>query len=813
MKNKKNKKRTKINQSKKKIIAIVLGVLAILVLVFLGLKMFVLKENIETEEKKIDLTGFPSSLSQIYEGVTVKYSSAWFHHKYNDKYSVFCTKFLLSTPAANGQSCKLITDSSQWDTPTGAAIGAIIKDVTGGKSGKMTDMKKYYYGELAINQYLYEMGKDPNNKIGSDANNSEVQRLVKLARAAYNDAKTTFDVTLSPTSPKLTLSGNYYISDTITVKGSSNYSVALSGVNGAEVYGKSGNTFKVRIPASKVTAGSSVSLTVKVTGTKTYTVAAKYNCGNGYQPVTPAIPIERKQTDSDQVTMSVAKTKVTIEKVDSQGNKIAGAILNLKSADGSYNKDFTSKTTAIVIENLPYGTYTLSEKSAPNGYVKSSETKKLTLSDKSLNVKGTITNNKTGFTVSKRSKTIDGEIAGAVLQITDSNGKVKAKWTTTTTKKSFSGFDVGTYYLEELQAPSGYKRFTGKIKFVIGNDGKITTNSGSDTEVVLVNEPSHFTVSKRAVDVEGEIPGAVLRIVDANGKEKHRWTTTKTKKSISLLPAGTYYLEELKAPSGYKKSDIRIKFVLGEDGKITTDSGSASEVVFINDPIEATFSKVDIANSKELPGAQLQILNEKGEEIKNSNGDVLYKWISTDKPYVISKISAGKYFLVETQEPEGYVKKEERIAFEIDQYGKIIVNSKEVDKVVMENEKTKVLISKQDVTTGKEIPGAELEVLDSEGNTLDKWISTEDPHMIEGLKVGKYYLIEKIAPKGYVLSTEKVEFEIKNDGTVGMVVMLNTPIVDVPNTASAASIIVSIIGVIAVGFGGWMIYRNVKKPQ
>ena len=802
-----------IKKHKKKVIGIALGILAIIVLVFLGFKFFTSKEDLETGEKKVDLSGFPSSLSQIYEGVTVQYSSAWFHHKYNDQYSAFCTKFLLSTPAANGQSCKLITNSDQWDTPTQAAIGAIIADVTGGKNGKMTDMKKYYYGELAINQYLYETGKDSNNKIGSDSSNSEVQRLVTLAKKAYTEAKETLNVTLTPTSPKLTLSGNYYISDTITIKGSSSYSVALSGVSGAEVYNKSGNTFKVRIPASKVSAGSSISLTVKVTGTKTYKVAAKYNCGDSYQPITPSLSIERKQTDTAQVTMSVSKTKVTIQKVDSQGNNIAGAVLNLKSADGSYNKDFTSKTTPIVIADLPYGTYTLSEKTAPSGYVKNSETKKLTLSSNSLSVTGTITNNKTGFTVSKRSKTIDGEIAGAVLQITDASGNVKAKWTTTTTKKTFSGYPVGTYYLEELQAPSGYKRFTGKIKFVIGADGKITTDSGSATEVVLVNEPSHFTVSKRAVDIEGEIPGAVLRIVDSNSKEMHRWTTTTTKKSISMLPSGTYYLEEIKAPAGYKKSDVRIKFTLGEDGKITTDSGSASEVIFINDPIEATFSKVDIANSKELPGAQLQILNEKGEEIKNSNGDVLYKWISTDTPYVISKIPAGKYLLVETQEPEGYVKKEEKLAFEIDQYGKITIDGKEVDKVVMENEKTKVLISKQDVTTGKELPGAELQVLDAEGKVLDKWISTEDPHMIEGLKVGKYYLIEKIAPEGYVLSEEKVEFEIKNDGTVGMVVMLNTPIVDVPNTASAASIIISVIGVIAVGFGGWMIYRNVKKPQ
>lgn len=795
---------------KKKIIAIALGVIAALVLVFLGFKIFMSKEDLSTGTKKVDLSKFPSTLSTISEGESLgSMSTAFFHHKYNDKYSVFCTQFRMNSPA--GKSCKIITDN-QWGVPTQAAIAAIIdytRGTTGGGS-KVSDMNKYYYGELAINQFLWEQnGKDPNSNqyVGNIGTSSEVQKLVKIAGKARDKAKATFNVTLSPANPTLTKSGNYYVSNTITVKDSGgyldSYTVSLTGTSGAEVFDKSGNTFKVRIPVSKVTTGASTSITVNVTGKKSYTVAAKYDCGSNVQNVTPSYTVVENKTDSASVKMSLARTKITIQKVDSNGNKIAGAVLNLKNADGSYNKDFTSTTSPIVIEDLAYGTYTLSEKSAPAGYIKSNETKTLTLSASSLSVTGTITNNKTGFTISKRASNSSGEIAGALLQITDSSGAVKEKWTTTTTKKVLSGYAVGTYYLEELQAPAGYKRFTGKIKFTIGNDGKITTDSGSDTEVVLINDPSQFKVSKRSIDIEGEIAGAVLRIVDSNGKEITRWTTTTNKKSISMLPAGTYYLEELQAPSGYKQTDIKIKFVLSEDGKITTDSGNSSEIIFFNDPNELTISKIDIANNKELPGAQLQILNEQGK--------ALYSWISTDKPHVISKIPAGKYTLIETQEPDGYIKKTEKMAFEIDKYGKVTVASKEVDKIVMENEKTKVLISKQDVTTGKEIPGAQLQVLDADGNVLDKWTSTEDPHMIEGLKVGKYYLIEKVAPKGYVLSEEKIEFEIKNDGTIDMVVMLNTPIVDVPNTSSVAPIIITMIGVIAAGFGGWMIYRNVKK--
>lgn len=806
-------------KNKKKIIAIVISVLATVALIFLGLKLFGGKSNLETQKKSIDTSQFPATLSTVVEGEALgSMSTAFFHHKYTDKYSVICTQFRKTTPA--GHSCKIYTGSSQWGSPTSAAIAAIVDYATSGKNGKITNMNKYYYAELGINQFLWEQnGSDPDSsqKLGNIGNSSEVQELVAIAKKASAKANTTFNVTLSPASPKLTKSGDYYISDTITVKDSGgyldDYTVSLSGVSGAETTNKTATSFKVRIPVANVKTGSAVTLTVKVTGKKSYKIAAKYDCGSSYQTVTPSYTVQETKTDTASVNLSISRTKITIGKVDGNGNNIAGAVLNLKSADGTYNKDFTTTTNPIVIDDLPYGTYTLSETKAPSGYIKSNETKTLVLSEKTLNLTGTITNEKNGFTISKRSKSTSNEIAGAVLQITDANGKVIDKWTTTNTKKSFSGYAVGTYYLEEVQAPAGYVKFTGKIKFIVGADGKITTDSGSDSEIVLVNEPNQFIVSKRSIDVEGEIPGAILRIVDANGKEITRWTTTSSKKSISMLPVGTYYLEEVKAPSGYKKSDVRVKFVLDENGKITTNSGSTTEVIFVNDPIEATFSKVDIASSEELPGAELQILDENENEIKDSNGEVLHKWISTDKPHVISKIPAGKYVLVETQEPDGYVLSQEKINFQIDEYGNIKVGEEEVEKVVMENEKTKVLISKQDVTTGKELPGAELQILDASGNILDKWISAEDPHMIEGLKVGKYYLIETIAPDGYVLSEEKIEFEIKNDGTVDMVVMLNTPIVDVPNTASAASIIITVIGAIAIGFGGWMIYRNVKKTE
>lgn len=91
-------------------------------------------------------------------------------------------------------------------------------------------------------------------------------------------------------------------------------------------------------------------------------------------------------------------------------------------------------------------------------------------------------------------------------------------------------------------------------------------------------------------------------------------------------------------------------------------------------------------------------------------------------------------------------------------------------------------VSKTDITTGEELPGATLQVLDSEGNIVEQWVSTDEPHDIvalhdetQGLKDGKYTLREITAPYGYDIA-EDVEFEVKSHDITNKVEMKNKPL-------------------------------------
>ena len=335
---------------------------------------------------------------------------------------------------------------------------------------------------------------------------------------------------------------------------------------------------------------------------------------------------------------------------------------------------------------------------------------------------------------------------------------------------------------------------------------------------------SNASVEVLKTDADGKaLSGATLQVKNSNGTVIDTWTTDGQKHKISNLSSGTYTLSETAAPNGYKLSTETVKFTVDATGKVKDSSGNViSLITFKNEKMSVKVSKQDIANSSEVPGAKLVI--------KNSEGKEIIQWTSSSKPYVIRGLAAGTYTLTETMAPDGYTKSEESITFKIGTDGKVYnADGKVIDQVIMYNKKTStpggVSISKQDATTGKELPGATLVVKDYDGKQIDTWVSTDTPHLIENLKAGIYTLTETIAPNGYILSNETVTFTVKDDGSVTKVVMYNSPNskdvpsgnggeeVPVENTGSYNTITSTVVGSLIILIGGITLFKTSKRKN
>lgn len=374
-----------------------------------------------------------------------------------------------------------------------------------------------------------------------------------------------------------------------------------------------------------------------------------------------------------------------------------------------------------------------------------------------------------------------------------------------------SDSDVAKEVAKLVNAANKYSYVNPSIKlntnnnFTISDDKKYYVSSSMN--VTTVGIVSNYTVS-----LDNAPSGTI--ITDTKGNTKSTFGTGESfvikvpvssiknlsnKFKVSVTATGTINKAYLYEAEKSNYQNVATLYPVNSD---VSDSNNVN----LDLNTKVLISKIDATTGKELPGAKLTI--------KDSNGKVVDSWTSTNEVHVIEGLSVGKYTLTEEIAPEGYVLSTETITFEVKLDGT-------VTEVVMKNypkdEPIPVYISKQDITTGEELAGAHLELKDSKGKVIEAWVSGNEPHIIEeGLKPGKYFLTEVIAPEGYELSTETVEFVVKEDGTVdGNIIMYNKPetIVEVPSTSSFKTITASLIGIIVIGLGSMIIYKNYKKNE
>ena len=480
---------------------------------------------------------------------------------------VICTEYNKETPAAGGATCSI---SSDWNEKVRYGVAAIISKVKSNVNATSLT-NQYFAAEMAINRFLYNKGVGGADITGSVLSNTYRSLYIDyldLANEAYDNysSASKVEITLSKSSLTFTLDDSNYVSNKITVSGVDSYSVETS----VGTVSKSGNSFTVSVPKKNIDKTTTVKVTVS--SSKSLNQARNYDCGSNYQTITPVALETVKKSDSKSLSGTITiekedpKAKLTINKVDTNNNHLSGATLKITGPNG-YSKVVTSSGSSITLENLELGTYTITETTAPSGYIKA---KAQTISLTSSNLSGTVTikNNKNKVSISKLDITGTSELPGATLQVQDESGKTLYEWVSTNTPYIIEGLSSGTYYLIETIAPSGYVLNKEKVKFII-------TNDTVEEKIQMTNKLNIVRIYKlNAVDKRG-LAGATLEVQDANGtvikyctdakgnkNTECKWESTTEPYEISGLPVGKYYLIETKAPVGYELNTKKTEFIV-----------------------------------------------------------------------------------------------------------------------------------------------------------------------------------------------------------------------------------------------------------
>ena len=344
---------------------------------------------------------------------------------------------------------------------------------------------------------------------------------------------------------------------------------------------------------------------------------------------------------------------------------------------------------------------------------------------------------------------------------------------------------VGSYEITEIKVPEGFLELESPVKFEVEGIRDYDKDQGGDfvkTVEIENSQPTGTVIVDKTVAIREDVDTSIVDISDLSGIE-FRLTakddvispidgsvlykagqevgvynlSKEGNLEINELPMGTYELQETKTLKGLVLNDKKYEIKFTQKDTVTKLYEENLDIE--NETTVVEFSKTDITGEEELVGAKLTVLDE--------NNEVIDTWTSGEKTHMIEGLEVGKtYTLREEITPEGYVKSTD-IKFTVE-------NTGEIQKVTMIDKVVEV--TKTDLTTGEELEGAELKVVDEDNNVIDEWTSTKEPHIVTGLEENKSYkLIEVTAPYGYEI-TEEVTFTVSQDKETQRVEMKDMPI-------------------------------------
>ena len=455
---------------------------------------------------------------------------------------------------------------------------------------------------------------------------------------------------------------------------------------------------------------------------------------------------------------------------------------NIVVPDNSYNSENDNKAEVTTPLKLPVGSYEITEIKVPEGFlqldnpitfeiknIKDYDTDKDGDFIKEIVIKneqptGTINLDKTiairenvdtslvdisdlsgiEFKLSAKEDIID-KADGSVIY--KKGQEIKTYNLSKDGKLTITDLPMGTYEIEETKTLDGLVLNT--TKYEVEFEQQDLTTKVYDTKLDVSNDTTLVEFSKIDITGEKELPGAKLTVLDSENNIIDTWTSTEETHKIEGLTVGKKYtLKEEIAPDGYVIA-TEIKFKV-------EDTNEIQKVKMIDKVVE--ISKEDISG-KEIEGAKLQVLDK--------DGNVIDEWISEKEAHKVKGLKENETYILHEEIAVGNYVKASDIEFTVSE-------DKKTQQIVMIDKL--VEITKTDLTTGEELEGAELEVIDEEENVIDKWTSTKEPHQVKGLEEGKTYTLkETTAPYGYEI-TEEIEFTVTTDKETQKVEMKDMPI-------------------------------------
>ena len=554
---------------------------------------------------------------------------------------------------------------------------------------------------------------------------------------------------------------------------------------------------EVYVLVSKTAAPKNV--TLKVTAVANEKVAVLYGAGSSMQNFV-FLDFEQKTIEaSKQFTWEKREGNIEIVKVDQNGASVEGAEFKVVDESGKeVAKQKTNKEGKITIKGLPVGKYTVTEISAPEGYILNAETKTVIVkTGETATIKAVNEKIIGGLEIIKIDEDTKEKIEGVTFEVYNSNKEVIGKITTGKDGKAVLKIDNmanGTYYYKEISAPDGYIVDSTMKEFKITEENKIAKVTVTNKKIRGTLEITKLDDSRVAIEgVKFNILASDKKtVIETLTTDKSGYATTKK------LDKGTYYYQEIEVPDGYVKDDEIFEFQINKQNEVVK-----REV--INKRITGNLNVIKVDdNNTPIKGVKFEIYDANKNKVDTITTDENGKATSKD-------LQIGTYTYKEVSVPKGYVIDENEYEF--------AVTSKEtkIEKTVVNNRaKGALKIIKLEKGTKTPIEGVTFEILDENKNVVDTIVTNKDGIAEkQDLIVGKYYYREISAPDKYIVDSKEKSFKLTDNGEIFEATVYNEA-KTLPVTGGSLSldmlIVLMVAGFSIVGFTTMKVVK-VKKEH